>query len=111
MRVYEPSALNRVMATRRPGSTYASGNHDATIEYETNVSNSVRKVREGSTSATLSVSGYYAAGALHCVKTIDEDSVVVRTFTDNLGRTVLERKRFLRTRRRIHTMFTTEQAG
>ena len=92
VRIYEPSSLNRVTATRRPGSTYASGEHDATLEYETNSASSVRKVREGSTSATLFVSGYYSAGALHCVKATDEDSVVVRTYSDNQGRIVLERK-------------------
>ena len=36
--------------------------------------------------------GTYAAGRLHVVKTTDEDNHVSYTFTDKLGRTVLERR-------------------
>ncbi|MBQ9397292.1 MAG: hypothetical protein IJU08_02215, partial [Bacteroidales bacterium] len=92
VRVYEPSALNRVMATRRPGSTYASGSHDAEVSYSTNAAGSVWKVKGGATSATLTVSGYYPAGSLHCVTAVDEDGITVQTFTDNRGCTVLERR-------------------
>jgi RHS repeat-associated protein len=92
VRAYEPSALNRVTATRRPGSTYASGSHDAEVSYSTNAAGSVWKVKEGATSATLTVSGYYPAGSLHCVTAVDEDGITVQTFTDNRGCTVLERR-------------------
>ena len=92
VRAYEPSALNRVTATRRPGSTYASGSHDAEVSYSTNAAGSVWKVKEGATSATLTVSGYHPAGSLHCVTAVDEYGITVQTFTDNMGRTVLERR-------------------
>lgn len=92
VRTYEPSALNRVTATRRPGSVYASGTHDASLAYSTNAASSVWKVKEGATSVTLTVSGYYPAGTLHAVTVVDEDGIIVQTFSDNLGRTVLERK-------------------
>ena len=92
VRTYEPSALSRVTATRRPGSVYAAGTHDASVTYGTNAASSVWKVKEGATSATLTVSGYYPAGALHAVTAVDEDGISVQTFTDNMGRTVLERR-------------------
>ena len=92
VRTYEPSALNRVTATRRPGSVYAAGTHDASVTYGTNAASSVWKVKEGTTPATLTVNGYYTAGSLHCVTATDEDGITTTTFTDNLGRTVLERK-------------------
>ena len=110
VKTYEPSALNRVTASRRPGNIYASGSHDATRSYSSNTGVSVRKVTEGASSSSLSVNGYYPAGSLHCVTTVDEDGLTVQTFTDDLGRTVLERKTLSSTQK-ADTYYVYDGAG
>jgi RHS repeat-associated protein len=93
--VREASPLGRVTAEHREGSDYAlespTGGRSSSIRYGANVADEVRLLRADGTGGALTISGYYPAGTLLRTERVGEsgDSSVV--WSDNLGRTVLER--------------------
>lgn len=79
-------ALDRTTFVSTPGVAWTGrGKH---TNYRYNTDNEVKRY-----SATNPASfSYYHPGLLTCVETLDEDGIRVQTFTDQLDRTVLERR-------------------
>ena len=95
---YEASALNRVVASVRPGADYA--NNPATQTYESNSGDAVRILsvvyEELSGSKVVMKlkcdNRNYSNQTLYKQTTSDEDQKSITTFTDKLGRKILERQ-------------------
>ena len=87
--VYESSPLNRVVATKKPGSTYSS--KAVNITYATNTSSEVKYFTVDA-ARSLVPSGNYAAGTLYKITTTDEDNQVAVQYTDKQERLIMERR-------------------
>ena len=95
---FETSALNRVIASVRPGADYAS--HPATQTYGSNSDDVVRilsvvyeKLSGGEVVMKLKCDNRnYNNQTLYKLTTSDEDQKTITTFTDKLGRKILERQ-------------------
>lgn len=97
--LYEASALDRVTGGKRPGADYAT--HPIHQTYEINTSNdSVRKFSivyveqqtDGNINSKLKCNNKYAHSTLYKSTLSDEDGKSITTFTDKLGRKILERQ-------------------
>ncbi len=91
-KVYEASPLNRVTAAFNVGSVFrASGNEKKSVfTYGANTTSEVMLFKVNS-SGMLTRSGFYSANTLHKTSITNEDGSTSITYTDLLGRTVLER--------------------
>ena len=90
--VYESSAVGRVTAEYGPGQAWA--NNPIRYDYGTNTSSGVLSLIRytvGSNYA-LTANGTVPAGTLNVTKVTDEDGHEAYSFTDQLGRTLLERR-------------------
>ena len=90
--VYESSAVGRVTAEYGPGQAWA--NNPIRYDYGTNTANGVLSLIRytvGSNYA-LTANGTVPAGTLNVTKVTDEDGHEAYSFTDHLGRTLLERR-------------------
>ena len=90
--VYESSAVGRVTAEYGPGQAWA--NNPIRYDYGTNTSSGVLSLIRytvGSNYA-LTANGTVPAGTLNVTKVTDEDGHEAYSFTDHLGRTLLERR-------------------
>lgn len=88
---YEPSAFDRVIRRYGPGQEWA--NKPAATEYLLNGTSAALSCINYTVSGnTLVNSGNYAAGQLYVTKSQDEDGHTMYSFTDKLGRVVLERQ-------------------
>ena len=90
--VYESSAVGRVTAEYGPGQAWA--NNPVRYDYGTNTSSGVLSLIRytvGSNYA-LTANGTVPAGTLNVTKVTDEDGHEAYSFTDQLGRTLLERR-------------------
>ena len=90
--VYESSAVGRVTAEYGPGQAWA--NNPVRYDYGTNTANGVLSLIRytvGSNYA-LTANGTVPAGTLNVTKVTDEDGHEAYSFTDQLGRTLLERR-------------------
>ena len=91
---YENSVLNRVTGATRPGDSYA--NHPSTQTYEINTTAdnvrmfSVEYTNNEDTKLKCESNGYRSC-TLYKTTMADEDGKTITTFTDQLGRIVLER--------------------
>ena len=93
--LYENSALNRVIGATRPGDSYA--NHPSTQTYEINTTDdNVRLFRVEDTNSEETKlkceSNGYSDYTLYKSTIADEDGKSITTFTDKLGRVILERQ-------------------
>ena len=97
--IYEASALNRVVGEVRPGNEYAT--HPSTQNYEINTSNDAvrmfsvvhNELSNGEVENQLKCANSpYDACTLYKSTVSDEDGKSITTFTDKLGRTILERQ-------------------
>lgn len=79
-------ALDRTTFISTPGESWVG--HSKRTNYRLNNSNEVKSY----TATNLTNWSYYPQGVLTCVETLDEDGIRQQTFTDQLGRTVLERR-------------------
>ena len=91
--VYEASPLNRPIRQYGAGAAWYSGNHSNRSAYQTNVATAgnVLACKRYTTNGTSlnGGTGYYPANTLTVLQSTDEDGHVSYTFTDRLGRTVL----------------------
>lgn len=97
--LYEASALNRVVGTVRPGNEYAT--HPSTQSYEINTANDAVRIfsvvhnelSNGRVENQLQcTNSSYDAYTLYKSTVSDEDGKSITTFTDKLGRVILERQ-------------------
>ena len=93
--LYEASALNRVVGTVRPGDNYAT--HPSTKTYEINtIEDNVHLFHVEYTNSNETklkcVSNGYDNYTLYKSTMADEDGKTITTFTDKLGRIILERQ-------------------
>ena len=84
--------LDRATAVSTPGEAWHNAGKGKTSAYLTNKANDVRLYRAPVDAVSLTKDGYYPAGTLSGVKSVDEDGKILVTFTDKLGRKVLERR-------------------
>ena len=91
-RTERTSALDRPESTLKPGSAWANGGHSVVYGYAANASDEVRRYVLNAAGTLLSRSGYWNAGTLYKDTVTDEDGCAVTTFTDRLGRTVMQRR-------------------
>ncbi len=91
--VYEASPLNRIAQQYGAGSAWRTNNNSIKTEYLTNTNAAPLNCKLYSVNGNNLAGGtaYYTGGTLQVVKTTDEDSKVSYTFTDKLGRTILQR--------------------
>ncbi|MEM7369994.1 MAG: PKD domain-containing protein [Bacteroidota bacterium] len=82
---FEPSPLNRVLAQSGPGADFHL--HPASTQYLTNGANEVYQYPLDGTPPFAP--GYYDAGELYLSQTTDENGGITKTYTDKLGRTIL----------------------
>ena len=88
--VFEASSLDRVVSTWKPGSIFRTANKKVEYSYQANTNaDTVRMLSV--VSDRLVVGDYYPANTLYKNSSTDEDGLLVQTFTDKLGRKVLER--------------------
>ena len=103
---YEPSALERVVRTYKPGRDFQDNDpHFTQTVYMGNAASTVPRLRTDLGNGSLIVDGYYAACELAGTQTTDEDGAVVVTFADKDGRTVCENRR-LRSETSIENIIT-----
>jgi RHS repeat-associated protein len=89
--VFETSPLNRVASTYQPGKVFRTADKKTVYGYQANTSADQVRMLSVNTAGNLVVGGYYAANALSKNKAVNEAGLERYTFTDKLGRTVLER--------------------
>ena len=89
---YEPSALNRVLSTHKPGAEYQSDTHSMQTSYMGNAAATVLRLRVDPDDRSLTADGYYAANELSGTRSTNEDGAVVITYADKEGRTVYENR-------------------
>ena len=89
---YEPSALNRVLSTHKPGAEYQSDTHSMQTSYMGNAAATVLRLRVDPDDRSLTADGYYAANELSGTRSTNEDGAVVVTYTDKEDRTVYENR-------------------
>ncbi|MBD5260666.1 MAG: RHS repeat protein, partial [Bacteroides sp.] len=85
-------ALDRPVKVTTPGEAWHSAGKGKTTEYISNAAKSVRLYRAPMERISLVEDGYYAAGTLQGMRSIDEDGNEMTVYTDRLGRKVLERR-------------------
>ena len=89
--LYEHSALDRVTGASQPGESYAS--HPSTQTYAVNSSSDNVHIYTVTSSGSLKTVGRnYPSGALYKTTVADEDGKSVTTYTDKLGRTIMENR-------------------
>lgn len=89
--LYEHSALDRVTGASQPGESYAS--HPSTQTYAVNsFSDNVHIYTVTSSGSLKTVGRNYPSGALYKTTVADEDGKSVTTYTDKLGRTIMENR-------------------
>lgn len=89
---YEPSALNRVLSTHKPGAEYQSDTRSMQTSYMGNAASTVLRLRVDPDDRSLTADGYYAANELSGTRSTNEDGAVVITYADKEGRTVYENR-------------------
>ena len=91
--VYEASPLERIAQQYGAGSAWHTNGKSVKTEYLTNTGSSPLNCKLYSVNGNNLAGGtaYYTGGTLQVVKTTDEDAKVSYTFTDKLGRTILQR--------------------
>ena len=89
---YEPSALNRVLSTHKPGAEYQSDTRSMQTSYMGNAASTVLRLRVDPDDRSLTADGYYAANELSGTRSTNEDGAVVVTYTDKEDRTVYENR-------------------
>lgn len=89
---YEPSALNRVLRTHKPGAEYQSDTRSMQTSYMGNVASTVLRLRVDPDDRSLTADSYYAANELSGTHSTNEDGAVVITYADKEGRTVYENR-------------------
>ncbi len=95
--VYEASALDRVPYAYGPGTAWyaaSGGGHPVRTEWLGNTTSGVTACKYYYVNGTSLAGGSanYGAGTLSVIRTTDEDGAVSLSFTDKLGRSVLERQ-------------------
>ena len=86
-------ALDRKTSVLGPGEAWAdNGGHAVTTEYTYNTSGEVLRFEAPLSDTTLVSGGYVDPGTLSVTVSTDEDGRTLRTYTDFLGRKVLERR-------------------
>ena len=92
--VYEASALDRVIEEYGPGEAWREGGHAVRTDYLTNGTDFPLSCTDYTVSAEglLVTGGIRAAGTLKVTRVTDEDGHVHYTFTDKLGKVLLERR-------------------
>ena len=94
--LYENSALERTIGNKRQGETWES--HPSTITYSTNNESDNVRIYTVLNNGKLKTTGdCYSAYALYKTTVADEDGIAVTTYTDKLGRTILEERNGNRT--------------
>lgn len=81
----------RILAKSFPGYEYHRMQHSARMSYSANQTGEV-VLMHVNTDGSLTRNGYYAAGTLYGMTTVDGDGGELRTYTDRDGRPVLERR-------------------
>ena len=91
--VYEASALDRVIEEYGPGEAWREGSHAVRTDYLTNGTDFPLSCKDYSESGegALVTGGIRTAGTLKVTRVTDEDGHVRYTFTDKLGKVLLER--------------------
>lgn len=97
--VYDESPLDRVKVMYGPGNVWRNGGHAARYSYITNSSATGSSLRckrysvsyDSSGGAVVSIGQAWPSGMLDVSMVMSEDSVIVFTFNDYLGREVLSR--------------------
>ena len=89
---YEPSALNRVLRTHKPGAEYQSDIRSMQTSYMGNAASTVLRLRVDPDDRSLTADGYYAANELSGTHSTNEDGAVVITYTDKDDRMVYENR-------------------
>ena len=92
--LYEPSPLDRVTEEYGPGSPWHTRGKSVRTERLVNEASGLLSCPGLSVASdtSLAITGPLPAGTLSVLKVTDEDGGVTLTFTDRLGRTVLERR-------------------
>ncbi|WP_255301832.1 RHS repeat domain-containing protein [Butyricimonas sp. Marseille-P3923] len=85
---HDGSPLDRVVKRTGPGKNWHEAAKGVATSYHLNGADEVRLYRVKET-GELVQAGYYSAGSLQKVVTVDEDGKRVETYTDNMDRTVL----------------------
>jgi len=89
---YEPSALNRVLRTHKPGAEYQSDTRSMQTSYMGNAASTVLRLRVDPDDRSLTADSYYAANELSGTHSTNEDGAVVVTYTDKDDRMVYENR-------------------
>ena len=89
---YEPSALNRVLRTHKPGAEYQSDTRSVQTSYMGNAVSTALRLRVDPDDRSLTADGYYAANELSGTRSTNEDGAVIITYTDKDDRTVYENR-------------------
>lgn len=89
---YEPSALNRVLRTHKPGAEYQSDTRSMQTSYMGNAVSTALRLRVDPDDRSLTADGYYAANELSGTRSTNEDGAVIITYTDKDDRTVYENR-------------------
>jgi RHS repeat-associated protein len=87
--IYENSALDRIVGKKRPGNNYES--HPSTNTYDINSESDIR-IYKIVNDSILKANGCYTAGSLFKTVAADEDGIAVTTYTDKLGRNIVEER-------------------
>lgn len=91
--IYDNSPLNRVTQAYNVGAVYRNNNKKSTTSYGVNVANEVVRLevsKIGSEQSLLRLN-YYAPNTLNKNTVTNEDGTTTSTYTDVLGRVVMER--------------------
>ncbi len=89
--LYENSALERVVGQKRQGASYES--HPSAITYALNDESDNVRIYEVANNYTLKTTGtHYPPYSLHKMVTADEDGKSLTTYTDKLGRKIMEER-------------------
>ena len=89
---YEPSALNRVLRTHKPGAEYQSDTRSMQTSYMGNAASTILRLRVDPDDRSLTADSYYAANELSGTHSTNEDGAVVVTYTDKDDRMVYENR-------------------
>ena len=89
---YEPSVLNRVLRTHKPGVEFQAVDRSIRTSYTGNAASTVLRLRVDPDDRSLTADGYYAANVLAGTRSTNEDGAVVITYTDKDDRTVCENR-------------------
>ncbi len=88
--VYENSALNRVVQQKQPGDSYAA--NPSKYTYAINEETDRVRIYTVVNDSDLRVEGFYKAYTLYKTTIADEDGISVVTYTDKLGRKIMEER-------------------